>query len=100
LPAAVVTREASARTAPARDALEAAPTITTGSSPDPRICWLVGPGGVVLRSTDGRTFIQIAFPEPVDLLGVRAADAQRATVVTADGRTFGTEDGGGSWTRR
>jgi len=33
----------------------------------------------------------------VDLTSVNATDAQSASVVTADGRTFSTVDGGLSW---
>ena len=64
------------------------------------ICWAVGRGGIVLRSTDGRTWQRINFPEGTDLTSVRATDAQTVTVVTADGRTFSTVNGGQTWAVR
>jgi hypothetical protein len=73
--------------------------LTSGASPAPAICWLVGPGGIVLLSTDGRAWQRIAFPEAADLASVRASDDKNATVTTADGRAFSTTDGGGSWVR-
>src|SRR5262245_33152504 len=71
-----------------------------GASPSPSVCWLVGPQGLVLLSTDGRTWKRVVFPETVDLTSVLAIDATAATVTTADGRTFNTTDGGLSWIRR
>jgi photosystem II stability/assembly factor-like uncharacterized protein len=64
------------------------------------VCWVVGRGGVVLLSTDGRSWRRLAFPEPTDLSGVRARDARAASVSTADGRTFSTTDGGLTWVPR
>ena len=74
--------------------------LTAGSSPSPGVCWVVGRGGVVRRSTNGQTWQRIAFPEMTDLSGVRASDARSATVSTADGRTFTTSDGGMTWVRQ
>jgi photosystem II stability/assembly factor-like uncharacterized protein len=71
--------------------------ITNGFAPSDAVCWLVGKGGVVLRSADGRTWRQVPFPHAVDLISVAAADATTATVVTVDGRTFRTTDGGRNW---
>jgi photosystem II stability/assembly factor-like uncharacterized protein len=48
---------------------------------------------------DGRQFATVPFPETIDLASIRAADAQNATVVTADGRTFVTANGGAAWSR-
>ena len=73
--------------------------LTAGSSPTPSVCWLVGSGGTVLVTVDGRTWRRLAFPETVELIAVRATDAQSATVTTADGRTFSTVDGGATWGR-
>jgi hypothetical protein len=75
-------------------------TLSAGSSPSPSVCWLVGPGGIVLLSTDGRSWKRVAFPEAVPLAAIRAADAENATVTTADGREFATDDGGRTWTRK
>ena len=60
--------------------------LTAGSSPSPFVCWLVGRGGVVLRTTDGRRWERVPFPEPVDLVSVQSSDAQTAVVTTTDGR--------------
>jgi photosystem II stability/assembly factor-like uncharacterized protein len=73
--------------------------LTAGASPAPSICWLVGPQGIVVLSTDGRSWRRVPFPESVDLTSVRAADDRSATVNTADGRAFSTTDGGQTWTR-
>ncbi len=73
-------------------------TLAAGAAPGGRVCWLVGTQGVVLLTTDGVSFRQLAFPETVDLTFVDAADARRATARSADGRTFTTADGGTSWT--
>jgi len=68
-----------------------------GASPSAPVCWLVGRGGTVLLSTDGRRFAHVVFPETVDLVAVSALDARTATVTTADGRRFSTADGGLTW---
>jgi photosystem II stability/assembly factor-like uncharacterized protein len=53
----------------------------------------------VLRTTDGRSWTRIPFPEAVPLTSIRATDNQTATVTTEDGRQFATEDGGRTWIR-
>jgi len=74
--------------------------LTAGSAPSPTICWVVGQGGVVLLSTDGRTWRRMGFPTTVDLVSVRATDERTATVTDANGRTYVTTDGGVTWTQR
>ena len=71
--------------------------LTAGAAPEPTVCWVVGRAGTVLVTTDGRTWQPVAFPEPVDLVAVQARDGRAATVITADGRTFRTADGGRTW---
>jgi photosystem II stability/assembly factor-like uncharacterized protein len=71
--------------------------ITAGWSPSASVCWLVGRGGMVLLSGDGRTWQHRPFPQITDLVAVRATDATTATVTAADGRTFTTKDGGLTW---
>jgi hypothetical protein len=71
--------------------------LTAGSAPSPLVCWLVGPSGAVLRTTDGRRFERVPFPEAVDLVSVEARDAGSAAVTTADGRVLTTTDGGATW---
>jgi hypothetical protein len=72
-------------------------TLTAGTAPSPTMCWLVGPGGVIVLSTDGRTWQPVPFPEVIDLTSIRASDGANATVTAADGRTFITTDGGKTW---
>jgi hypothetical protein len=72
----------------------------TASSASGGVCWVVGRRGLVFRSSDGRTWQRINFPEMTDLSTVRATDARDATVTTIDGRSFGTTDGGASWMAR
>jgi hypothetical protein len=70
-----------------------------GSSPAPSVCWLVGRAGTVLLTTDGESWRRIEFPDPkAELVGVTARDGRSASVTTADGRTYRTEDGGRTWT--
>lgn len=71
--------------------------LVAGSAASPSVCWLVGLEGVVLVTTDGRTFRRASLPEAVRLVGVIAEDGLRATVTTADGRKFSTVDGGLTW---
>lgn len=81
-------------------AIGIATPVRAGAAPAGRVCWLAGEGGVVLRTTDGATWVRIAFPEPVDLVAVQAGDASHATVTAATGRRFRTDDGGLSWIRQ
>jgi hypothetical protein len=76
-----------------------AATLTAGASPTPSVCWLVGPAGTVLLSTDGRSWQRLAFPEAANLASVTATDARTATVTATDGRKFSTTDGGLTWAR-
>jgi hypothetical protein len=71
-----------------------------GAAPGARVCWVVGVGGAVLRTTDGTTWARIPFPEPADLVAIQASDASHATVTMADGRRFATADGGATWVRQ
>ena len=71
--------------------------VSSGAAPSKSVCWLVGKGGVVLLSPDGRAWRQVPFPEAVDLVSVAATDASSAAVTTVNGRTFTTTDGGKSW---
>jgi photosystem II stability/assembly factor-like uncharacterized protein len=67
-------------------------------SPSPSVCWLVGPGGLVLITTDeGLSWRRVPFPVVTDLVSVRATNDRTATVVASDGRTFVTSDGGRNW---
>jgi len=73
--------------------------VSNGVAPSSLICWFVGAGGVVLRTTDGLHFERVPFPVAVDLTAVQAASDRAATVITRDGRRFATADGGTTWTQ-
>ena len=68
-----------------------------GSSPSANVCWIVGSGGAVMLSVDGRTWQRRPFPETVELTAVTATDERSAVVTTMDGRQFTTTDAGRTW---
>lgn len=68
-----------------------------GSSPSSNVCWIVGSGGIVMLSSDGRTWRRLPFPETVELVAVTATDERSAVVMSVDGRRFTTVDGGRNW---
>jgi len=74
--------------------------VTAGASPAAGVCWLVGPKGLVLRTTDGSTWTAMPFPQPLTLVGVRATGAEAAVVTSDAGASFETSDGGRTWVRR
>ena len=74
--------------------------LTAGVAPSTTACWIVGRAGVIVRTSDGRAWQRVRFPEPLDFTAVVAGDARTATVTAADGRQFATTDGGTTWTRR
>jgi hypothetical protein len=71
--------------------------LLSGAAPSATVCWLVGRAGVVLLSSDGRSWRRVPFPEAADLVSVSAVDEKNATVTAASGRRFTTTDGGVSW---
>ena len=80
--------------------VRAATTLTALAAPSASVCWVVGRTGVVLLSTDGKTWRRLPFPETADLMAIQATDARSASVSTADARTFDTTDGGVTWVLR
>lgn len=74
--------------------------VRAGAAPAARVCWLAGSRGVILLTTDGASWRRISFPESADLVAVEATDDAHATVTTATGRRFSTDDGGRTWSRR
>jgi hypothetical protein len=74
-------------------------TLTAGTCPSPSVCWVVGGAGVVLLTTDGRTWQRLSPPTPADLVAVEAGSDRRAVVRTAAGLRYETQDGGVTWTR-
>jgi photosystem II stability/assembly factor-like uncharacterized protein len=71
--------------------------LTAGAAVSPTVCWIVGRGGVIILTTDGRTWRRVPLPEITDVSSVRARDARTATVTTADGRLFSTTTAGATW---
>jgi len=71
--------------------------LTGGAAPSTLTCWLIGRAGLVLVSTDGRSFTRVTAPTTADLISVQATDARQASVTTANGLVFVTSDGGRSW---
>jgi photosystem II stability/assembly factor-like uncharacterized protein len=71
--------------------------VLAGTAPGRLVCWLVGRNGLVLLATDGTNFTRLPFPESVDLVAVSSPQPRIATVSTADGRTFRTDDAGRTW---
>lgn len=73
--------------------------ITAGAAPSATVCWLVGREGLVLVTTDARTWRRVSSPVAADLMAVTSTDARSATVRAADGTAFRTTDGGATWVR-
>jgi hypothetical protein len=71
--------------------------ILAGAAPTAKICWVVGAGGTILRTTNGTHWKTIRPPVETDFVRVEAADALIATVTAMDGRKFSTVDGGKNW---
>ena len=71
--------------------------IDAGSSPTPKICWLVGSGGTIFMTKDAAHWKKITPPVQSDFSAVTAKDASSATVTASDGRKFQTTDGGKHW---
>jgi len=73
------------------------PQITVGYAPTAKICWLVGRDGVIILTRDAAHWVPIPPPVNTDFVGVTAQDNFSATVTTADGRKFSTDDAGDHW---
>jgi hypothetical protein len=73
--------------------------LLTGSAPSDKVCWIVGRVGAILLTTDGGAhWTLISSPLSEDLGGIRATDAQHATIWNArHTRSFETRDGGLTW---
>lgn len=78
---------------------EAPSELLAGSAPSDVVCWVVGRGGVVMRTVDGIRWERVTAPTANDLVGVVAFDADTAVVSAATGERYQTTDGGRSWTR-
>ena len=86
------------RTWESRD-LAVAGAVLAGAAVSRDVCWLVGLDGLVLRTADGSTWERVEPPDGTDLVRVEARTARAATVTSAAGRRFATEDGGKTWRR-
>jgi Photosynthesis system II assembly factor YCF48 len=71
--------------------------LTSGSAPSEKVCWLVGRGGVIVRTNNAKDWERISPPVAADFVAITAQGASTATVTTADGRRFTTNDGGVHW---
>jgi photosynthesis system II assembly factor YCF48-like protein len=76
-----------------------AAALLTGSAPSAEICWVAGQGGVVLRTTDGEHWERLISPTQDDLVQITAWNASSATIKSASGARFSTNDGGQTWSR-
>jgi hypothetical protein len=97
LPSGSVERSATAGASWEPVAIDPPAMLRNGAAPSNAVCWLIGRGGAIVRTTDGQHFERVTFPEPVDLLAIRATDALQASVTTVDRRVFVTIDGGVTW---
>jgi hypothetical protein len=74
-----------------------ATALSAGIAPSPTVCWVVGSGGAVVRTIDGKHWQKLGSPTSSDLVAVFAADASNATVTAIDGSRYATDDGGHTW---
>jgi hypothetical protein len=72
-------------------------TLSGGVSPSRSVCWLIGSNGLVMVTVDGVAFARVPLPERAEVTSITATDARSATVTTADGRRFRTDDSGRTW---
>jgi hypothetical protein len=74
--------------------------LVAAAAPSDSVCWAVGRSGTILRTTDGGAhWTKLVSPIKQNLGGVRAQDADRATIWDVTNRTsFATTDGGTTWT--
>ena len=78
-------------------AINAEAPVVAGSAPTAKVCWLVGPNGIILLTRDGTTWMTVPPPVHADFVGVSAVDASAAIVTASDGRKFSTGDTGKHW---
>ncbi len=68
------------------------------AAPSTGVLWLAGRAGLVLLTTDGRTWQRVDLPDKSsDAVQVTAADGRSASVTTAAGATYRTSDAGRTW---
>ena len=68
------------------------------AAPSADVLWLAGRAGLVLLTTDGRTWQRVDLPDKTsDAVQVTASDGRSARVTTAAGSTYRTSDAGRTW---
>ena len=77
--------------------------LLAGSAASNAVCWIVGRGGTILKTTDGGGhWSKVAWPNAGEISGIRGMDAMHAIVYDGTagipGR-FATNDGGVTWFR-
>jgi hypothetical protein len=73
--------------------------LSSASAPSDQVCWIAGRDATLLRTTDGgKRWSAVRTPLSEDLGGVRATDAQHATIWSLPDRpSYETFDGGATW---
>ncbi len=71
--------------------------VIAGAATSVETCWLVGRGGIILLTTNGKKWKTVSPPADVDFVNVAATGASSATVTTSEGRQFTTSDSGKHW---
>jgi Photosynthesis system II assembly factor YCF48/Putative zinc-finger len=71
--------------------------IVTGTALSAKTCWIAGRDGIILLTKDGTNWTTIPPPVHADFVSISARDDSSATVTTADGRKFTTQDAGKKW---
>jgi hypothetical protein len=71
--------------------------LLAGSAPSSTVCWIVGQGGVVLRTIDGSDWEKVNSPTSRDLIAVTASGPDDAVATARDSRRYATSDGGQTW---
>jgi hypothetical protein len=76
--------------------------LVAGSAANKQAAWVVGRGGVILRTADGEHWERVTGPAGVtsEWAAVAAHDAMSASVAAQDLRRFSTEDGGRTWVQQ
>jgi hypothetical protein len=73
--------------------------LLAGSAPSDAVCWVAGVHGTVLRSSDGTNWERLSSPTSADIVQITAWSMLNASIRTASGERFSTEDGGLTWSK-
>jgi Photosynthesis system II assembly factor YCF48/Putative zinc-finger len=71
--------------------------IVAGTALSATTCWIAGGDGIILLTKDGTNWTTVPPPVHADFVSISARDNSSATVTTADGRKFTTQDAGKKW---